>query len=69
MRDKNLALAKLDAMKRGERVITNDHQLDDMILLGDEAAYKVRSMRNSKQVGTLDQYVAWIEKEHGGLLT
>ena len=51
---------KLDSMKRGNMVITNDQEIDVMLKLGDEAVYEIRSLPNPKQTGTKDQYVAWI---------
>lgn len=53
---------KLEAMKNGERVITNDAELDSMLELGDDSIDDVRSVPNPKRVGVLDQYVAWIER-------
>lgn len=54
---------KLESMKRGEEVITNDAELDAMLELGDDSIDDVRSVPNPKRVGVLDQYVAWIEHE------
>ncbi len=51
---------KLARMKRGTTVITNGQELDAMLTLGDDAIYEVRSLPNPKQVGTKDQYIAWI---------
>lgn len=51
---------KLAAMKRGQVVVTNDAELDQMLKLGDDAIYKVRSVPNPRRVGNLDVYVAWI---------
>ena len=51
---------KLEAMKRGEAVITNDEEMDQMLALGDDAIKKVRSLPNPQRVGLKDQYIAWI---------
>ena len=51
---------KLNAMKKGKTVVTNEKELDEMLELGDDAIYHVRSVPNPKRVGTKDVYVAWI---------
>lgn len=64
-----VALLTFNRMKAGERVVTNDQTLD---VLSDhfkdqdtaDASLFFRccdSMPNPKRVGTLDQYVAWID--------
>lgn len=53
--------AKLDAMKRGERVITNEEQMEEMMRLESETMDDVRSIPNPNRVGVKDQYVAWID--------
>lgn len=57
------ALAKLEAMKRGETVVTNDQELDIIMTTGDDALLHMRSLPNPDRVGLLDQYVAWIGSE------
>jgi hypothetical protein len=52
---------KVESMKRGERVVTSDQELDAVLALGDEAIYEVRTLPNPKRLGVLDQYVGWIE--------
>lgn len=51
---------KLAAMKKGEVVVTNDEEMDQMLALGDDAIMKVRSLPNPDRVGIKDQYIAWI---------
>jgi hypothetical protein len=52
---------KLDRIKLGQRVITNDRELDLMAELDGEVMNRVRSIPNPEQCGLLDQYVAWID--------
>lgn len=51
---------KLKAMKKGDVVVTNDGEMDQMLELGDDAIYKVRSLPNPRRLGVKDQYIAWI---------
>ena len=51
---------KLDRMKCGERIVTNDAELDAMLALDDDSVYEIRSLPNPNRVGVLDVYVAWI---------
>ena len=53
--------SKLDRMKCGNTVITNDRELDAMRDTGDEAYYVVRTLPNPNRCGVLDQYRAWID--------
>lgn len=65
-----VALDKFKRMKAGERVVTNDKQLDILSAHftahdGDDANIYFRSVvskPNPKRVGILDQYVAWIKE-------
>lgn len=54
------AVRKLDAMKRGEVVVTNDKEMDLMTALAGDVMSKVRSLPNPDRVGVKDQYIAWI---------
>ncbi len=62
---------KLEKMKAGQVVVTNDQEMDKMMALGDDAIYSVRSLPNPSRVGTKDQYIAWIgdAKTIGELMT
>ena len=53
------AIAKLDRMMQGERVITNDNEME--LMLDDDRIKLVRSMPNPDRLGLRDQYVAWID--------
>ncbi len=64
-RSASVAMDKLERMKRGETVITNDAEMDEMSASGDEAAHTIRSLPNPNQIGTQDQYEAWIGEERG----
>ena len=55
----NVAAEKLGRMKSGDRVITNDSEMDTMLLLGDDAVYDVRSLPAAGCCAE-HQYVAWI---------
>lgn len=54
------AVQKLEAMKRGQTVVTCDSELDAMLRSGDAAAYEVRTIHNADRVGTKDMYLGWI---------
>lgn len=54
------ARQKLDALKAGKVVITNDAEFDSMRALEDDAICKVRSVLNPHRLGLRDQYIAWI---------
>ena len=60
-RPNTVAQLKLNELKSGKQVITNELELDIMLSLGDDAIYQVRSAPNPKRVGLLDQYIAWID--------
>lgn len=64
--DTTVATGKLERMRSGLKVITNETELDAMLASGDPSAYAVRSIPNPDRVGLLDQYVAWIE-QHGSM--
>ena len=53
-------LDKLTAMQRGQAVITNDAELNAMLVSGNDAIKLVRSLPNPKRIGLRDQYIAWI---------
>ena len=57
-----IALIKLAKLKAGERVITNDKELDEMLSSGDDAAYSIRTIPNPDRVGVLDVWEAWIQR-------
>jgi len=52
--------SKLEAMKKGEIVVTNDEEMDQMLALDDDEIVKVRSLPNPQRVGIKDRYIAWI---------
>jgi hypothetical protein len=52
---------KLEALKRKERIITNDDEMDAMIDLDGDTMNSVRSIPNPNRVGFRDQYIAWID--------
>lgn len=52
---------KLEALKAGQKIITNDEELDAMMALDSELFDDVRSIHNPNQLGVKDQYVAWID--------
>ena len=52
--------SKIEQLKAGERVITNDVEMDAMIDLDGDTMQQVRSIPNPKRCGVWDQYVAWI---------
>ena len=54
------AREKLNRMKNGEKIITNDKEMDQMLELGDDAINWVRSLPNPGRVGIMDKYTAWI---------
>lgn len=64
-------LLQWNRLKAGERVVTNDETLNALAAYfhDDETAEakaffsEVRTLPNPKQVGVLDQYVAWIDDE------
>ena len=58
--DPKAAQYRLDQLKQGKAIVTNDETLDAIARLGDEAYYTIRSLHNPKRVGILDQYIAWI---------
>ena len=51
---------KVKAMRAGEKVITNDEEMDAMLVIDDELHYIMRSAINPDRVGLLDKYVSWI---------
>jgi hypothetical protein len=55
-----VALNKIQAFKRGERMIVSGAWLDVLSDLDPDLACKVKSIPNPDRVGLLDQYVAWI---------
>lgn len=59
------ARQKLDRLKRGERCVTNDIELDAILehCTDDPARYEIRSIPNPQRCGVLDQYIAWISDE------
>ena len=58
----DLLLSKLEAMKNGETIITNDFEMDQMGLLDDDTMNKVRSLPNPNRCGIMDKYIAWIKQ-------
>jgi hypothetical protein len=53
---------KIKALRQGERIITNDDELDEIgPALGDDGNH-LRSIPNPRRVGILDKYEAWIGK-------
>lgn len=54
----------LNRLKAGERIITNDQTLDAIEEhFGDDPAIdRIASLFNPRQMGTLDQYIAWIKE-------
>jgi hypothetical protein len=53
---------KIKALRAGQRVITNDAELDELTpALGDDGNH-LRSIPNPRRVGVLDEYEAWLEK-------
>jgi hypothetical protein len=55
-----IAQRQLDRLKAGERIITNDIELEAIFELpGDDWKY-IRSLPNPERCGIWDQYVAWI---------
>ena len=53
---------KVEALRRGERIVTNDAELDEIgPALGDDGN-RLKSVPNGRRVGILDQYEAWLEK-------
>jgi len=53
---------KFQAMKSGERVVVGDRELDHIEAIDDPSILHLRSIPNPRQIGTLDRYIAWIEK-------
>ena len=51
---------KLELLRAGKGIITNDRELDAMIALDGPLFDNVRSAPNPKRIGVWDQYVAWI---------
>ncbi len=51
---------KLNELKTGRSIVTNDNEMDAMIDKDSDTMKLVRSKPNSKRVGLLDQYIAWI---------
>jgi len=56
-------LRKMQAMRDGEHIITNDLEMDEMTKLDSELMCYVRSIPNPKRLGTLDVYEAWIDPD------
>ena len=59
----SIAIDKLDRMVNGEKVITNDAELDEMLATERDEVFRVRSRPHPMRVSMLDQYVAWIDAE------
>lgn len=52
---------KVTAIRRGERVITNDEEMDAMLVIDEELHYDMVSIINPDRVGLLDKYIAWVK--------
>lgn len=52
---------KLEALRAGKHVITNDAEMDAMIEMDGDTMQLVRSIPNPHRVGLRDQYEAWID--------
>ena len=50
---------KIKKMKAGQKVITNDKEMDTMSEIDGDFMNCVRSITNPDRCGILDQYVAW----------
>ncbi len=55
-----VAQEKLNAMKAGSKVVTNDQEMDLMSELDGVTMNRVKSLPNPAQIGTKDSYIAWI---------
>lgn len=54
--------AKLEALKGGKHVITNDAEMDAMLAWDSDTMKLVRSKPNPNRLGLRDQYIAWISE-------
>lgn len=55
---------KVARMLRGERVVLSDEYFDQILASHPDVANDIASCHNRKQIGTKDQYVAWIGDEN-----
>ncbi len=54
---------KLESLKSGNVIVTNDEELDLMMSLDSELFDYVRSAPNPERVGIKDQYIAWLPND------
>ncbi len=53
---------KIQAMRAGKQIITNDKEIDDMLKIDEKLYSTLLSKINPNRIGLLDKYVAWIGK-------
>lgn len=58
--DNSWAKGVVARMLNGERVVLSDSDFDEVVAANPDEANNIASCHNRKQLGTKDQYVAWI---------